>query len=149
MTVAGSIPCVEVDTDGKCTKCVGALYTLSSGACVLCSGVATGCGACTAGSVTDAATCSSCAARYHGDGTNCASCVSNCAECSDGTTCTKCDNGYFINDNNVCAACNSGLAGPSGLGSTDCVLNQANACAVGFGLAAVNVCRACSPSLNC
>ena len=108
-----STGCSDCDTStGTCSGCSGGYY-LSGGTCVACSTIPVSNGTCTyCLGDEDYVSCegAKCNTGYWDEYGTCKSCsyaIDNCAECnSTGSTCTKCNDGYTL-ANNECFASNA------------------------------------------
>lgn len=108
-----STGCTSCDTStGTCSGCSGGYY-LSGGTCVACSTIPVSNGTCTyCLGDEDYVSCegAKCNTGYWDEYGTCKSCsyaIDNCAECdSTGSTCTKCNDGYTL-ANNECFASNA------------------------------------------
>ena len=52
--------------------------------------------------------CVQCKAGYYLENENCKQCTENCSLCTSLSKCTKCDDGYYIDENGKCGACTIG-----------------------------------------
>jgi len=112
----GCKACYFISNSLKCTSC-GTGYTLSNAVCVTCS----------AGQYVSGGSCASCSAGTYSTGGTVTSCtksttVANCSTYSTTSdACTKCNAGYFPNDNGApCTGCGAGTYSDDGLSCKAC-----------------------------
>ena len=97
--------CVLLDADAGsatavCEECEDG-FIVDTGACVDCE--VSNSKSCT---ITDGAvTAVVCKDGYYEDSLTCNRCVDDCAECTDGDTCTECEAGYGLTSEDLCEAC--------------------------------------------
>lgn len=96
-------PCFSCTTTG-CSTCLPPfnIWPNVNGVCFTCNIL--NCAICTA----DGATCTTCKGGYDLSATNTTcvkTCPANCDTCDNSTVCTKCDQYFYLNANNICTQC--------------------------------------------
>jgi hypothetical protein len=92
-----SFGCSICSTSTACLTCNDGLYLTNTGSCAVCG---VGVGTCTVAVIM------TCQTGYFLLSNICAGCLTNCAECSDFVSCTKCTSGYYLSPSGTsCIAC--------------------------------------------